>query len=87
MCVCTGVHVCVCVCVRACAECIESCTHGMSPRAGSAPAGELALLHDHFPGRLGLWCPAYQACVLAQALSQGLICLVLFHSHSSPSGK
>ena len=87
MCVCMGVRVCVCVCVRACAECIESCTHGMSPRAGSAPAGELALLHDHFPGCLGLWCPAYQARVLAQAPSQGFICLVLFHSHSSPSGK
>ena len=48
---------------------------------------ELALLHDHFPGCLGLWCPAYQARVLAQAPSQGFICLVLFHSHSSPSGK
>lgn len=49
------------LCVRACAESVEPCMHGMSPRAGSAPAGELALLRGRFPGGSGPWHPAYGA--------------------------
>ena len=41
---CTGVRACRGLCARACAESAEPRMHGMSPRAGSAPAGELALL-------------------------------------------
>lgn len=59
VCVCTQAGVYVRVCAWTCAESVELCVHGMSPRAGSAPAGELALLGDHFPGCLGLWRPAY----------------------------
>ena len=47
--------------MRACAESVEPCMHGMSPRAGSAPAGELALLRGRFPGGSGPWHPAYGA--------------------------